>query len=299
MLTATQPARLGRDHPSGAVSPSTGLLRLVLLIALPVLGLGLTARAAPAQSAEEVRNQFYLPMPPEAEPAPPPWTRPAASAISPSGFGAEWGDVFGGAGYQARARYSDGDDAVAAAGFGVGNPRRFLGLEVAVFSFTTLRRGFFSRWGVDLKVHRVLVEGLSVAAGWEGVHLKDSDSGESRYVAATKFWRLRDSPAEPFSDLIVTLGAGDGRFLSESEFQRGASGINAFASVSVRVVKALSLVVDWTGQDLAAGVSVAPFRTLPLVATAGFVDVTGAAGDGTRFAGSTGLSLRTCSFLPC
>lgn len=264
-----------------------------------LLAIGLAAQPARAQAPEDVRNQFYLSVPPSLQPPSPPRARPAASALSPLGFGAQWGDVFGGMGYQARARYSQGDDAVAAAGFGLGDGRDWIGVEVAVFSFTTFRRGFFTRWGVDVKVHRQLGDGLSVAAGWEGVHLRDSDSGESRYLAATKVWRLRDSATELFSDLVLTVGAGDGRFLSEPDFMQGAGGVNAFASASVRVAEPVSLIVDWSGQDLATGLSVAPFRAVPLVVTAALVDLTGAAGDGSRFTGSTGLSLQTCSFLPC
>ncbi|MBO1349159.1 MAG: hypothetical protein EBE86_018005 [Hormoscilla sp. GUM202] len=42
-------------------------------------------------------------------------------------------------------------------------------------------------------------------------------------------------------------------------------------------------IAEWTGQDLTVGISVVPFQNLPLVITPAVTDITGNAGDGSRF----------------
>ncbi|WP_051038928.1 hypothetical protein [Chamaesiphon minutus] len=95
--------------------------------------------------------------------------------------------------------------------------------------------------------------------------------------------RTVDDINQPFSRLALTAGVGSGVFLP---FERNASldrgGLNVFGSVGVRVARPVSAVVEWTGSDLAAGVSVAPFDNFPLVITPAVRDITGA-GDGARF----------------
>jgi hypothetical protein len=68
------------------------------------------------------------------------------------------------------------------------------------------------------------------------------------------------------------------------------SGINVFGSVGVRVARPVSAILEWTGQDLAAGVSIAPFDNFPLVITPAVRDITGA-GDGARFILGAGVAL--------
>ena len=56
-----------------------------------------------------------------------------------------------------------------------------------------------------------------------------------------------------------------------------------FGSVALRVAQPISLIADWTGQDLTIGTSIAPFRNIPFVITPAVSDITGNAGDGARF----------------
>jgi len=60
-------------------------------------------------------------------------------------------------------------------------------------------------------------------------------------------------------------------------------------SVGVRVLSPLSLIADWTGQDLMLGASIVPFVRLPLFIAPAFADVTGSAGDGARFVLGVGM----------
>jgi F0F1-type ATP synthase membrane subunit c/vacuolar-type H+-ATPase subunit K len=211
---------------------------------------------------------------------------PALTVASPTAFGAAWGQAFVGAGFQARTRRApsgrDGMDGTAVAGFGIGDPFRLVGLEVAVTALGTVES--FGRFGASFRVHRRLPGAAALAAGWENaIEGRGADGGSSLYAVASNGWTLAPSPRDPFSSVVVNLGVGSGRFLPEDRFRAGEDGVNVFASVSVRVAEPVSVVADWTGQDLALAASLAPLARVPLVVSAGLADVTGSAGDGARF----------------
>lgn len=266
-----------------------GTLRFVVLVAAAVF-----AGPVIAQTPDTLRARFKLAVPP---PAPRPASvvrpSPAMGASSPIAFGAGWGDAYVGAGYQARARYLENYDGSIAAGFGLGDPWHLVGLQVDVISFSTFRSGFFKRVGVDLQIHRALPYGMAVAVGWESaIQIGLTDAGNSKYAVVSKWWSLRGDPRKPFSELLVSAGAGNERFLPEKDFEFGKEGVNGFGSVALRVAEPLSVIADWTGQDLIVAASVAPLRRWALVITPGFADVTGTAGDGARFVVAASYSFR-------
>ena len=53
----------------------------------------------------------------------------------------------------------------------------------------------------------------------------------------------------------------------------------------------VSFITEWTGQDLALGLSIAPFKNIPLTITPALRDVAGA-GDGARFVVGTGMAFK-------
>ena len=71
-------------------------------------------------------------------------------------------------------------------------------------------------------------------------------------------------------------------------------GVGPFGSFGVRVAPPVTLIAEWTGQDVLLAASVTPLRNQRLAITAGFAEVTGTAGDGARFTigGSLGYSFR-------
>ncbi|PSO51840.1 MAG: hypothetical protein BRC40_14575 [Cyanobacteria bacterium QH_8_48_120] len=217
---------------------------------------------------------------------------PALSGGSPTAFGADFGIVFAGVGYQARTRFGDDDDAAIAAGFGLGN-REEVALEVTVTSFSTFRSTFGDTGGISLKAHRTLPNDFAVAVGVENAILwGDNDSETSVYGVASKIFRLKESSREPFSRLSLSLGLGNGRFRSEDDIEDENGTINIFSNVSLRVSEPVSVFADWTGQDLNLGISILPFPNFPLVITPALQDVTGNAGDGTRLSLSVGTFYR-------
>lgn len=216
---------------------------------------------------------------------------PAASLTVPTGLGASAGEAFAGIGFQARTRYTRNSDAGGVVGMGFGNARD-VALEVALSSYSTFRSAPFTTGGLSFRLHRLMGDRLGVAAGWENALAWGGQDAESSvYAAATGLVSLRDDPRTPLSSLALTLGAGNGRFRREADDRAGRQTVNLFGAVGLRVLEPVSLVADWTGQDMAAGVSVTPIPRVPLVVTAGAADLTGSAGDGARFILSVGFGI--------
>ncbi|MDH3733408.1 MAG: hypothetical protein OEU54_07720 [Gemmatimonadota bacterium] len=264
----------------------------------------LFASAAPAvaQDPAVARRNLRLPLPDFFTGTPNTyWSVPAMGANTPGGFGAGWGDFYVGLGGTSRARFQDENfsdaDAAAAFGLGFGDPIRNIGFEVTVNSYSTFEHQFFTRSGIDFHVHRQFLGDFSAAVGWENaITSGEPDAGESFYFVVSKWTSLREDPNKPFSALLVTGGLGNGRFRSQQNVDDDVETVNVFGSVALRVLAPLSLVADWTGQDLTAVASVAPFRNVSLLLLGGFADITGNTGDegGARFVASIsyGLSLR-------
>ncbi|HYJ78246.1 MAG TPA: hypothetical protein VEW03_01485 [Longimicrobiaceae bacterium] len=209
---------------------------------------------------------------------------PAASVVNPTALGMERGQAYVGLGYQVRTRFTDQDDAAVAIGVGIGDRARYFALEGTVLSYSTLRGGGpFETGGVGFKLHRALGESGSIAVGTENLHTwGGSDAGRSSFAVGTYAFRRTDDPAVPFNAITASLGVGDGRFRSEDDVTAGNDSWNVFGSVSLQVAAPVSLVADWTGQDLFAGVSFTPIPGRPLVLNLSLADVAGTAGDGVR-----------------
>lgn len=218
-------------------------------------------------------------------------TGPAGSIVVPTAIGVAGGEAFVGIGYQGRTRYTRADDAGAVVGVGFGAARS-LALEVAASTYSTFRSAPFSTGGLSAKLHRDAGRSMSVALGVENaVTWGGADAQRSLYGAVSRLFQLGEDPRRPFSSAVLTLGVGNGRFRSEADDRAGRDGANLFAAGGLRVAEPVSAVADWTGQDLAAGISVTPLRRVPLVITAGGADLTGSAGDGARFILSLGYGV--------
>lgn len=223
---------------------------------------------------------------------------PGVSASSPLAFGPSFRDVFAGVGYQATTRYTNTDDASASAGFGLGDAKNAVGLEVVISSLSTVRSGLFDRTAASFKVHHLLPNNAAIAVGIEGlkVHGTDFETTESWYGVISKVAALRAAgdPSVPFSQVTLNAGLGNGRFCAEDSKTKGLTdcSVNFFGSVGVRANEYVGVIGDWTGQDLNLGLSFALFKQFPLVITPALADVTGSAGDKVRFTLGAGFGLR-------
>jgi hypothetical protein len=101
-----------------------------------------------------------------------------------------------------------------------------------------------------------------------------TDAGESLYAAATTILPLRNDPNGFLGSVALTAGAGNGRFRREDDILASRERVNPFFSAGVRLAEQGSLITSWTGQDLIVGLSVVPFRGVPLFVTPGVADLT-------------------------
>ena len=253
------------------------------------------AQATPTQSRPEVeRLQNELRTLEETQTKSEFQSSPALSIVIPTGFGADNNTAFISATYQSRTRdVSDLDDGGIGVGIGLGDARKSVGVELsyAAASFGNSRN--FGSGGFNVKVHRLVRDDLAVAVGWNGfLNVGDrNDFEQSFYGVATKIFRTRDDINLPFSRVAVTAGIGNGQFETENSVARGDNNVNVFGNVALRVAQPVSLIAEWSGQDLGVGLSIAPFKNFPLVITPAVRDLVGA-GDEPRFVLSTGFAFR-------
>jgi hypothetical protein len=223
-----------------------------------------------------------------------PKTSPAFSIFNPVGFGADKNLVFFSVSYQSRTRFGSKSDGEAGFGVGLGDAVNSVGVELSYSINSFGSSAGFGSGAFNAKLHKRIAEDTSVAIGWNQFAKTQFGGGtngngpsdypnNSYYAVGTKIFRVTEDINQPFSRLAVTGGVGSGVFLPfDPSGNLNRSGLNVFGSLGVRVARPVSAVVEWTGQDLGAGISVAPFDNFPLVITPAVRDITGA-GDGARF----------------
>ncbi len=220
---------------------------------------------------------------------------PGFTFANPSGFGADRGAKYIGIGFTPNSRNFGGNDlddadGVFALGVGLGNARKAVGLELSYTAVGFGENRDFGTGGFNAKLHRVISRGWGLAAGYNGfLNIgDDNDFQDSVYFATTKIFATREKLNSAFSRVAVTAGIGNGQFRTEDDINDDNEGFNPFGSVAFRIARPVSGVVEWTGQDLAIGSSIAPFRRIPLTVNLGLRDIAGA-GDGARFVAGFGL----------
>ncbi len=232
----------------------------------------------------EAIPQIVVPQPvPEFE------ASPALSIYIPVGYGADRNTVFLSGSYQSSVRKDKGDVGAAGIGIGLGNAAKTVGVEVS-YALETSKN--FGEGGFNAKIHRQLGQDLAGAVGWNGfLNFGRNDFEQSKYGVITKVFRTQESLNSPFSRVSVTAGVGDGQFRSNGAVKAGDNNVNVFGNVAVRVIRPVSLIAEWTGQDLALGLSIAPFKKFPFVITPAVRDLAGA-GNGARFVLGAGTAFR-------
>ncbi|MEO0933106.1 MAG: hypothetical protein AAFY21_04890, partial [Cyanobacteria bacterium J06641_2] len=233
------------------------------------------------------------------------YSSPGMSVYIPVGYGSDRNTAFVTTSYQSRVRFADADDGAIGFGVGLGNAKKSVGV---VLSYTAASFGGsrdFGSGGFNVKVHRQFKGGWAAAVGMNGFlnvgDYKDSsisgvnDFENSLYAVGTKIFRTRDNINKPFSRVAVSAGVGNGQFRTEDSILNDKDNFNVFGNVAVRIHPRASLIAEWTGQDLALGASIAPFKNIPLVITPAVRDITGpgpGASDRARFILGAGLGFR-------
>jgi S-layer homology domain len=238
-------------------------------------------------------------------------TYPVGSLGTPSAFGGNSG-FFVGAGYQNQTRppiYAanvtgpKGPEAWAySAGFGLGDPRSFFGLETVATTYTGggSSGGTFDNGGVSFKINKLLGDNFAIAGGYENAitfgqtasntNSNGTNGGRTGYGVISAI--LNPDPNQGlFSNTTVSVGAGAGRFRSVGDIRNGKDTINIFGSLGTKLSSNFSLVADWNGQDLGVGLPITfglgggtSFQITPAL-----VDLTNSETGGSRFVVSGGL----------
>lgn len=215
-------------------------------------------------------------------PAPDYQAPPNIAVGVPFAYGLSWGRAGIGLGWQERTRYTKQPDGGLGMGIGLGNPDKSVGFDVGVSILDV--SDFARRGSLSFKIHRTLSDDLAVAVGVQNAIVWGyTDAGSSAYAAVTQTFRLQETAGKPFSSLTVSAGIGGGQFRSESDIKNSIDSVGVFGSVALRVAEPVSAIAEWTGQDLTLGLSCVPFRNTPLTVTGALTDLTGTAGDGSRF----------------
>lgn len=215
---------------------------------------------------------------------------PGSSSNTPTAYGGSFGSVGVGFSYQERTRYTEDADGTAGIVTSFGNPRTGVGLDIGVTALDL--SDFGDRGSFNAKIHRLLPQDFAVAVGVENALIWGfSDGDTSVYGVVSKRFRVKENSQDPFSRLAVSAGVGSGRFRTEEQVQDDEGSVGVFGSVAVQVIPPVNLFTEWTGQDLNVGASLVPFRNLPLVITPTLSDITGTAGDGTRFTLGVGYGM--------
>ncbi|MBD2296270.1 hypothetical protein H6G06_23005 [Anabaena sphaerica FACHB-251] len=252
------------------------------------LGRKNTLQTEPTYPEQKPFKPQKLPLILENKKARPP-SSPGITMLTPSAYGKSWGRASFGAGLQSRARFTDTADGALGVGIGFGDAKKSVGLDVNI---GVVDISSFEDGNISFKLHRQLPADFAVAVGVKNfVTFGDTDGGTSGYGVITKMFRLQDSNSKPFSRLYVSAGVGGGQFRSESDISNKIDSVGIFGSVALKIAQPVNAIVEWSGQDLALGLSVAPFKKIPLVITPGISDITGNAGDGTRFILGIGYSI--------
>jgi hypothetical protein len=237
-----------------------------------------------------------------------PRVSPGFSISNPTGFGADNNLAFFGLSYQNRTRFTQTSDGEAGFGVGLGDAVKSVGVELSYSINSFGSSSAFGSGAFNAKVHKRISEDTAVAVGWNQFASIYTGAGRngtvgqfdypknSYYAVGSKIFRTCEDINQPLCRVAVTGGVGSGVFLPfdtiSNAVARGetATGLNVFGSVGVRVARPVSAILEWTGQDLAAGLSIAPFDNFPLVITPAVRDITGA-GDGARFILGAGVAV--------
>ncbi|HYW19425.1 MAG TPA: hypothetical protein VE956_08955 [Nodularia sp. (in: cyanobacteria)] len=210
---------------------------------------------------------------------------PGSSAGTPSGYGASAGQVYIGVGLVFPLEDdSDGFvDGSYSVGFGLGDPVKFVGLEVNA-NFTSaggdaLKGGEFdvgTSGYMGLKLHKYFADGTAVAVGWSNP-LKWGESSNNKdtiYGVVTKAFALLPNNPNHKLPLTISVGVGNGGFRSLEAREANENNVNIFGSLGLRILPQASLVSSWTGNRLNIGTSIIPFKNTPFIINGIFTDVT-------------------------
>ena len=216
--------------------------------------------------------------------------QPATSVGIPTAYGAQFGDLFGGAGYQ---RYlgpsiPERNDGAVFVGVGLGNSRKTVGVEITHATYDLMGNPL-QDGSLSIKVHRHLYRGLAVAVGVEDALRYGDWISKSAFLVASQTVQFG---GEYITGASATFGVGDGRFNSMDNLLREENEASLFGGGSMEIANRFNMIGSWYGQDLNLGLSLVVPGPVPLTVTPTWVSVLDNHILGSRFAISVGTTYR-------
>jgi S-layer homology domain len=232
--------------------------------------------------------------------APAPVNAPVGGITTPSGFGANWGDVFIAGGYQdkipADGRGTNGslDSTGIGVGLGLGDARNAVGLEASYSTTGNYNTKLGDRSNVNFKLHKLLGDNVSAAVGWENAissgYKTPNDPGSTVYGVVTGVMPVGDT-----SNFTASVGVGNGRFRNFGDIRNDNSNANVFGSLGFRATENFALAADYNGRNISIGLPIT-FKlgdNIGLQVTPSLLDIAGDAGSPqSRFGLGGGIGIR-------
>jgi S-layer homology domain len=237
---------------------------------------------------------------------------PVSGITTPSGFGANWGTVFIGSGYQdslAPFPWLGPNTPVNTAGFGLGvgfglgNSRDLVGLETSYSTSSngggpdnSTPLGLFNRGAVNFKLHKQFGDNVAIAAGWENA-IKNGYAGNDQTVRDTFYGVLTGVlPVSDTNNFTASVGIGNGRFRQISDIVGDRDKTSFFGSLGFRISENIGLVTDYNGRNFSVGLPL-NFRltdSIGVQVTPAILDVAGdkISGEVSRFGIGGGVGIR-------
>jgi hypothetical protein len=203
---------------------------------------------------------------------------PALSSTIPDALAKGYLGTFGvGLTLQSRTRLTNqffDPDGNAIATLGLGNPERFIGIDVRVNIYglgaASGAKGNVGEGTVDVHLSRKINERLWIGAGgYDLVNWNVSDSLSpnllnSYYGTFTYLFPMTYGGNLPKRRGSITAGFGNGRFRLDGDYDAvHGGGLGIFTSVTIPFMAEGNVIVEWTGYNVFTGVSLFPFRELP------------------------------------
>jgi len=221
------------------------------------------------------------------------------SMLTPDGWGAAYGTVFGGIGGTIPAPYTNDPDAAIGVGVGIGNPVKNLGVQATA---VLLDMSDWKRFAINLKFHRYLGYGNSIALGIQNIIIEDarfpSDSEPCYYLVYSQAVQNSHFINEETgkSKLHFSVGVAQGRFMeitSVGAAMQDKYGRRIFGNVSYELFNECNAFAEWDCVGLNAGLSKTFMigKQSAIVASAGAADLTTRGDDRIRFIWSLGAGV--------
>jgi S-layer homology domain len=217
---------------------------------------------------------------------------PVGGIVTPSAFGANWGDVFAGVGYSrtTNARSVTTTETEYGVGLGLGDAQRAVGLE-ASYSIGGGRR-VLNRSGLHVKLHKIVANNFSIAAGVDNLaRTADEafDGGATIYGVATGVL-----PIGSTSNITASIGVGNGRFKAVQQFNNNIEAVNVFGSLGLRFSENIALATDYDGRGINIGLplTIKLSNNVGVQVTPSLINISGADRSSSGFGISGGVGVR-------